>query len=165
VTYLQDINKKETTQQFTSMLDEFDDKPKQSPKSADENQQKLKKAITHTGSVDFNCITSTRKGFILGGNRGIISIYEIEKQGSYVQIINTLSYEMRMPNEEDLHIYSVSSSYGDSIMTICSVDPYSEFQYNILNTLQFDQDVAIQPYFSAGFHKKKVNSITCAVTK
>ena len=28
-------------------------------------------------SIEFHCITSTRKGFILGGTKGIISAYEL----------------------------------------------------------------------------------------
>ena len=36
-----------------------------------------------TQGLEFNCITATKKGFILGGTKGIISFYEI---GTYLSL-------------------------------------------------------------------------------
>ncbi len=109
------------------------------------------------------CINSTKRGFILGANRGCICIYDIEKN---YQIINTMSFEMKMANNEDHKIFYLSSSSNDSIITIASYEPVGSITYHQLNTYQLDAEISpIQPFFSAGFHSKKINCITTSITK
>jgi len=70
-------------------------------------------------SLEFNCIASTRRGFILGGNRGTICLYELEKNFS---IVNTMSFEMKLQSIEDYKIFYLSSSSNDSLISIVSWD-------------------------------------------
>lgn len=121
------------------------------------------KQVTKSVQLEFMSLTSTRRGFILGGNRGCVCIYDIEKNYS---IVNTMSFEMKFPNNEDHKIFFLSSSSNDSIISISSYDPSGSITYHLLNTYQLDTEVSpIQPFFTAGFHTKKINGISTSVTK
>ncbi len=82
-------------------------------------------------NLEFNCLTNTNKGFILGGNRGCICIYEIEKNYS---IVNTMSFEMKTPTNDDNKIYFLSSTGNNSIISIVSNESQPNVNYHLLNT-------------------------------
>ncbi len=62
-------------------------------------------------------MTSTKKGFILGGNRGCVCIYEMEKN---LQLVSSMSFEMKTANNEDYKIFMLSSSANDTTISIVS---------------------------------------------
>jgi len=86
-----------------------------------ENSPRLTKSasnlLTLTEGLEFTCITATKKGFILGGTKGIIGFYEIEKS---LTITNALSYQC--PNPEDCNVISLSTNQGDSITSVVTAN-------------------------------------------
>ncbi|EAR86922.2 WD domain, G-beta repeat protein (macronuclear) [Tetrahymena thermophila SB210] len=125
--------------------------------------EKAIKQVQNNTQLEFISITSTRRGFILGGNRGCVCIYDIEKN---YQIVNIMSFEMKFQNNDDHKIFFLSSSSNDSIISIASYEPAGSITYHLLNTYQLDTEVSpIQPFFTAGFHTKKINGITTSITK
>ncbi len=84
-----------------------------------QNDKEKPNRVINTAQLEFNCVTFMQRGFILGGNRGCICLYDIEKNFS---IVNKMSFEMKMPNGEDHKIFFLSSSSNDSIITVVSYD-------------------------------------------
>jgi len=93
-----------------------------SPKTAKSGSNILSAALTH--GLEFNCITATKKGFILGGTKGIISFYEIEKS---LTITNALSYQC--PNPDDCKVTFLATNQSDSITSVVtqSISDSKEF--------------------------------------
>jgi hypothetical protein len=75
-------------------------------------------------NIEFLVITSSRKGFILGGSKGCVCTYEFDKNFS---IVSKLSFAMKTQNSIEHRICYVSTS--DSIITIISQTSPSSYFY------------------------------------
>ncbi len=83
---------------------------------------------------------------MLGGNRGVICFFDLDKNLSH---INTLGFQMKNINEE-YFLNNIYISNNDSIITIITQNQLKQ-QYWVMNTHELDGDVsAIQPLFPNG---------------
>ncbi|CAK83220.1 unnamed protein product (macronuclear) [Paramecium tetraurelia] len=126
------------------------------------NQTKLTQntTIMTQQQLEFQCLSTTKKGFILGGTKGAVCIYEFDKN---YNIVSAMSFNMKS-NRGEHKVIQISNS-GDQLISIISLFG-NQLYYSILNTAQMDTEVSpIQPFFAAGFHNKRVNSISHAKIK
>jgi hypothetical protein len=67
-----------------------------SNKPLQDQQNAIELARTQLKTVHFNCLTNTKKGFVIGGDLGYISIFEI---GSQFVVLNTLNFQIKFVNQ------------------------------------------------------------------
>jgi len=88
--------------------------------------------------LEFSCICASRKGFLLGGSNGSIVNYDLEKS---LALTNTMSFEMKLSSGEDIKLFSISSSFNDSIISLSAYESQGYINFYILNTYQLDSEV------------------------
>ena len=103
------------------------------------NEKNFNKNVINNTLLEFNCVTSMHRGFILGGNRGSICLYDIEKNFS---IVNKMSFEMKMPNGEDHKIFFLSCSQTDSLISIVSYEPTGNISYHLLKPYSIETEIS-----------------------
>ncbi len=67
-------------------------------------------------------------------------------------------------NEEK--IIKIHNSSNDGYFTIVTTNQIGSFNYFFINSSRIDADISsLEQFFSSGFHNKKVNYLSCSVTK
>ena len=67
-------------------------------------------------------------------------------------------------NEE--RIVRIHNSTNDTFFTIVSTNEIGSFNFYYINTSRIDADISsLDLFFASGFHNKKINSLSCSVTK
>jgi WD40 repeat protein len=66
----------------------------------------------------------------------------------------------------DEKIIKVHNSSNDNYFTIVSTNEIGSFNFYYINTSRVDADISsLDLFFASGFHNKKINSLSCSVTK
>ena len=61
---------------------------------------------------------------------------------------------------------SLHNTSNDNYFTIVTTNEIGSFNFFYINTSRIDADISsLEPFFYSGFHNKKVNSLSCSVTK
>ena len=67
-------------------------------------------------------------------------------------------------NEEK--IVKIHNSINDTFFTVICTNEIGSFNFFYINTSRIDADISsLEPFFASGFHNKKINSLSCSVTK
>jgi hypothetical protein len=69
--------------------------------------------------VHFNTLTNTKKGFVIGGEMGYVSFFEI---GQQMGTTNTLNFQVKFPDQTKTTIHQISCSNNDNLLTIISAE-------------------------------------------
>lgn len=110
-------------------------------------------------------IVATRKGFCTGGSGKCLSIYELDKSFTPNLVLGSAAKSSPEHTGEE-QIVRIHGSSNDGFFTIVSSNEIGSFNYFFVNTARIDADISsLEPFFSSGFHNKKVNSLSCSVTK
>lgn len=111
-------------------------------------------------------MAATRKGFCVGGSNKCLSIYEMEsKTFAHNLVLGSPSKASHsLINEE--RIVKLHNSTNDIFFTVVSTNEIGSFNFFYINTSRIDADISsLDSFFASGFHNKKINSLSCSVTK
>lgn len=98
----------------------------------------------------------------MGGANKILSIYEIDKSFTPTLILGSSAKD----ENEDTKIVRIHCSSNEGYFTVATTNEIGSFNYYYLNTFRIDADISsLDQFFSSGFHNKKINSLSTAVTK
>lgn len=112
------------------------------------------------------CLSTARKGFILGATKGVIAVYDFEKNFFFY---NVMSFQIKIENNNNHKITQISANENDNLITIISSnsgDANNPYNYLLFDTYNLDtENDSVVPFFSAGFHTRGINNISTGVTK
>jgi WD40 repeat protein len=115
-------------------------------------------------SVEFSAIAPTKKGFVVGGSKRILVMYDFEKNFGVMNSMTFLPKNLDMIEEEKIIRIHLSSS--EEIINFSTINQISSMNFYIVNTYQLDAEGSfIEQFFKAGFHTKRVHTISRAITK
>lgn len=101
---------------------------------------------------------------MVGGAAKTLSVYDMDKNFNVNNTLSISNKNQAYANEEKIIKIYVSSN--DGIMTLATCNQVGSFNFYALNSFRLDAEVSsIEQFFSAGFHNKKINQMSVAVTK
>ena len=113
---------------------------------------------------ELHSLVATRRGFVVGGANRVLSVYELDRAFNANMLISTVGKAGSAGREDK--IIKVHTSSNDGYLTVVTTNEVGSFNYFYVAASRIDSDLTgLEPFFSSGFHNKKVNSLACSVTK
>ncbi len=118
-----------------------------------------------TDKEELYSVVATRRGFCVGGANKCLSLYELDKSLTQTLVLGSVS-KPAIDHLAESKIVKMHNSTNDGYFTIITTNEIGSFDFYYINTTRIDADISsLDNFFSSGFHNKKVNSLSCSVTK